>query len=130
MFESLVMCLALNVYFEARNEPIAGQVAVAQVVMNRVKSSRYPNDVCRVVYDKSSRGCQFSWYCDGLSDRPYDEASWKNALLIASAVLAGSGHKELQYVTHYHATYVRPYWIKGMRQILKINNHIFYIEVI
>lgn len=119
-----LMCLALNVYFEARNQPLAGQVAVAQVTMNRVRSSRYPDDVCEVVYDHK----QFSWYWDGKSDMPRDNEAWETAQLVASAVLAGSGHKELEGVTHYHAVYVQPYWSKYMARVVVIGDHVFYKE--
>lgn len=119
-----LMCLALNVYFEARNQSVAGQVAVAQVTMNRVHSDKFPNDVCEVVYDHK----QFSWYWDGKSDMPRDNEAWEQAQIIASAVLAGSGHVELEGVTHYHAVYVMPYWAKTMARVVVIDDHIFYKE--
>ena len=84
IIEIALACLSLNVYFEARNQPVAGQVAVAQVTMNRVADPRYPDTVCEVVYDHK----QFSWYWDGKSDRPVEEEAWEQAQLIASAVLA------------------------------------------
>ena len=79
MIEAALMCLALNVYFEARNDTMVGQYAVAQVVINRVQSSKFPNDVCSVVKQSRNDGtCQFSWYCDGKSDRPREPVhlSW------------------------------------------------------
>ena len=119
-----LMCLALNVYFEARNQPVAGQLAVAQVTMNRVHSDKYPNDVCEVVYDHK----QFSWYWDGKSDMPRDPVAWEQAQLVASAALDGSGHADLEGVTHYHAVYVSPFWVDSMTRVAKIGDHIFYRE--
>jgi len=123
IISTALACMALNVYFEARDQPIAGQVAVAQVTMNRVADPRYPDTVCEVVYDHK----QFSWYWDGKSDRPREEEAWEQAQLIASAVMAGSGHSELQGVTHYHAIWVNPYWNKKMTLVAMIGSHVFYI---
>ena len=117
-------CLALNVYWEARNQAISGQLAVAQVTMNRVRDLRYPNDICEVVYDHR----QFSWYWDGLSDSPKEPRAWENALLVASAAIHGSGHTELDRVTHYHAIYSQPYWKDYMTLVTTIGDHLFYIE--
>jgi N-acetylmuramoyl-L-alanine amidase len=124
MIEIATMCLALNVYFEARDQSLAGQVAVAQVTMNRVASPKYPDDVCSVVYDHK----QFSWYWDGKSDIPRDEKAWERAQMVAKGVLAGSGHADLMDVriTHYHAAYVQPYWAPTMQLVAQIGDHIFY----
>lgn len=124
MIDLAVMCLAMNVYWEARNQSLAGQVAVAQVTMERVKSSKYPNDVCSVVHQQD----QFSWYWDGESDVPKEEKAWEVAQIVAQGVLAGSGHGDLKGVTHYHALYVKPYWAKYMTAILEIEDHIFYVN--
>lgn len=127
IIEIALACLSLNVYFEARDQPIAGQVAVAQVTMNRVADPRYPDTVCEVVYERD----QFSWYWDGKSDYPTEERAWEQAQLVASAVLAGSVHSELEGVTHYHAVYVQPYWSRAeeMNYITQIADHRFYYEV-
>lgn len=117
-------CLALNVYWEARNQALSGQLAVAQVTMNRVRDPRYPDDICEVVYDHR----QFSWYWDGLSDSPKEAHAWENALLVASAAIHGSGHVELDRVTHYHAVYSQPYWRGSMTMVTTIGDHVFYIE--
>jgi spore germination cell wall hydrolase CwlJ-like protein len=124
MIELAVMCLSMNIYWEARDQPIAGQVAVAQVTMNRVASSKYPDDVCSVVYDHK----QFSWYWDGKSDVPREEKAWQRAQMVAQGVIAGSGHSDLMSVdvTHYHAVTVKPYWIQEMQLIAQIQDHIFY----
>lgn len=117
-------CLALNIYWEARNQSIAGQLAVAQVTLNRVRDPRYSDSVCEVVYEHK----QFSWYWDGKSDVPRESKAWLKANLIASAALDGSGHVELQGVTHYHAAYSQPYWKDYMVKVTKIDDHIFYVE--
>ncbi len=124
MIELAVMCLAMNVYWEARNQSLAGQVAVAQVTINRVLSEEYPNDVCSVVHQYK----QFSWYWDGKSDVPREEEAWNRAQMVAIGVLGGSGHGDLDGVLHYHALYIKPYWAKNMVMITKIDDHIFYIE--
>jgi spore germination cell wall hydrolase CwlJ-like protein len=119
-----IACLAMNVYFEARDQSIAGQVAVAQVTMNRVASPDYPNDVCSVVQQHK----QFSWFWDGKSDVPQESMAWKRAQMVAEGVMNGSGHAELMDVniTHYHAAYVSPYWSKKMQLVAQIGDHIFY----
>ena len=86
MISMALICLSLNVYWEARNQPVAGQLAVAQVTMNRVHDRRFPNNVCEVVYDHK----QFTWYCDGKSDIPKEEKAWQTAMLVASAAMDGS----------------------------------------
>lgn len=120
--ELALMCLSLNVYWEARNQPLAGQLAVAQVTMNRVHDPRWPDNVCEVVYDHK----QFSWYWDGKSDIPKEEKAWELAMLVASAAMDGSGHAELEGVTHYHAVYVQPYWKDSMARVAQIGDHVFY----
>lgn len=117
-------CLSLNVYWEARNQSIAGQIAVAQVAINRARDPRFPDDICQVVYEHK----QFSWYWDGKSDTPRDSRAWEASRLVASAALAGSGHAELQGVTHYHAVYSQPYWRSYMTQVTTIGDHIFYSD--
>ncbi len=125
MIELALMCLSMNVYWEARDQSLAGQVAVAQVTMNRVASPEYPNDVCSVVHQLK----QFSWYWDGKSDVPREEEAWHRAQMVAAGVLAGSGHVELEGVLNYHAVYVSPYWSKEMQLIAQIGDHIFYDSV-
>ena len=124
MIELALMCMAMNVFHEARDQSLAGQVAVAQITMNRVASRRYPDTVCGVVNQHK----QFSWYWDGKSDVPQDSAAWDRAQMVAMGVLAGSGHVGLKddKITHYHADYVNPYWTKGMQLVAQIDNHVFY----
>lgn len=124
MIELVVMCLAMNVYWEARDQSLAGQVAVAQITMNRVENISYPDDVCGVVHQLN----QFSWQWDGKSDVPQEAAAWQRAQMVARGVLGGSGHADLWDVniTHYHAAYVKPYWINSMQLVAQIDDHIFY----
>jgi spore germination cell wall hydrolase CwlJ-like protein len=129
MLSSILTCLALNVYHEARDEPLVGQYAVAHVVLNRVQSDKYPDDVCSVVkqgYVKGRRDCQFSWYCDGKSDVPREERAWLKSQLIAAQVLYGEMPDISDGSTHYHATYVHPPWAKHLDKMGQIGSHIFY----
>ncbi len=123
-------CLAQAIYFEARGEPANGQLAVAQVVMNRVASQYYPNSVCDVVYQNQHRRnrCQFSFACDGRPERINDRHSWDRAAAISRGVLSGETMSEAvgTRATHYHANYVRPRWIRDMIKIRQIGVHIFY----
>ncbi|MCW5694576.1 MAG: cell wall hydrolase [Pseudolabrys sp.] len=122
-------CLANAVYFESRSEPIRGQMAVAQVVMNRVFSDFYPNDVCGVVYQNSHRrlACQFTFACDGKSKAIHDRHSWAVANRIARQTLDGQIYlPEVGKSTHYHAAYVRPIWAREMRKLARFGLHSFY----
>ena len=122
-------CLAEAVYFEARSEPWAGQVAVAQVVLNRVKNPKYPGTICGVVYQNKKRRnrCQFSFACDGVRDRIRDKNSWRKAQNIAREVIAGKHWLDkVADSTHYHASYVRPRWAPRMTRKGKIGQHIFF----
>ena len=122
-------CLANAVYFESRSEPVRGQMAVAQVVMNRVFSPFYPKDVCSVVYQNASRrlACQFTFACDGKSKAIHDRGSWARAVRIAKQTLDGKlWVPEVAKSTHYHAMYVRPNWIHEMRRYFKTGLHLFY----
>ena len=133
--ESLI-CLALNVYHEAKNQSFMGQVAVAQVVMNRVKDERYPNTVCDVVKQAQTykykptipikNKCQFSWYCDGKSDKPEEPKAWRDAMHVANGVYNGHIGDFVEGATHYHAYYVNPSWAKVKKYVLRIDDHIFY----
>lgn len=122
-------CLAEAVYFEARSESAAGQAAVAQVVLNRVKSGLYPTSICGVVYQNRHRymACQFSFACEGKSLRITDNESWRSATRVASEVLEGRTYlAEVGSSTHYHADYVRPRWAKRLKKMDVIGRHIFY----
>lgn len=122
-------CLAAGIYFEARGEPVAGQAAVAQVILNRVRNPNYPNTVCGVVYQNKTwrNRCQFSFACDGIRDRIASPAYWKTAQEVGQAVTAGViWFPEIGSSTHYHATYVNPRWARTMKRMKKIGRHIFY----
>jgi hypothetical protein len=122
-------CLANAVYFESRSEPVRGQIAVAQVVMNRVFSGYYPGDVCGVVYQNAHRhlACQFTFACDGIPDIVTDQDAWSRAQRIARETLDGKlWLPEIAKSTHYHASYVYPYWVRAMKKNAKIGLHNFY----
>ncbi|MGI9511814.1 MAG: cell wall hydrolase [Anderseniella sp.] len=122
-------CLARAIYFEARSEPEAGQIAVANVILNRVKSKHYPNTICGVVYDGAHRlnSCQFSFACDGKQDAPRGPKEWSKAKKLASRAMAGDAYvRVVSTATHYHADYVNPSWSGSMKRLIKIGRHIFY----
>jgi spore germination cell wall hydrolase CwlJ-like protein len=123
-------CLARAVYFEARSESALGQMAVAKVVLNRVKAPRFPKTICGVVYQGSNRrnSCQFSFACDGLPDDVRQPASWAQAKHIAQRAIKGDSAVEAQLggALNYHADYVKPKWAKSMGRAIKIGRHIFY----
>ena len=119
-------CLANAVYFEARGESVRGQIAVAQVVMNRVFSPFYPNDVCGVVYQNAGRhlACQFTFACDGIPDIVNEPDAWERAKRIARDMLDGKlWMPEVAKSTHYHAYWVHPDWVNEMKKIYKLGVH-------
>jgi|SRR5690554_812692 spore germination cell wall hydrolase CwlJ-like protein len=122
-------CLSTAIYFEARGESYRGQVAVAQVVLNRVKDHRYPDTICGVVFQNQNRrnSCQFSFACDGIPETITDRKSWEQAEDIASRFTDGQLYlTEVADATHYHATYVRPAWAPRMNKVTQIGLHVFY----
>jgi spore germination cell wall hydrolase CwlJ-like protein len=143
-------CLAMNTYFEAKSEPIAGQYATADVVLNRVNDARYPNTICEVVlqgptreswktkqhadlpddqrkYNPVRNMCQFSWYCDGKADKVRDGDAWRKAQEIAYRIVTeGKFRGVTEGATHYHATYVSPDWAPQLDLVGRIGTHIFY----
>ena len=146
-------CMAQNIYFEANNQSKTGMIAVAQVTMNRVRDSRFPDTVCEVVFEGPIREswktrqdpgladedrifypiknrCQFSWYCDGKADVipfPENNISWRKAQDVALEVMAFDRYGGIvEGATHYHADYVNPDWNKTITLVTKIDNHIFY----
>ena len=142
--EKQLDCLALNVYHESRSERVEGQIAVAQVTLNRVAHNEWPSTICEVVYQglryqdgqMKRNKCQFSWYCDGKSDRiPSTQMhNFENAQDIAYAMLLEYELRQTRWLgitegaTHYHATYVVPNWVhdRGMKRKKQIGKHIFY----
>ncbi len=128
-----IQCLALNIYFEARGEPDAGRLAVGHVVMNRVSDGRYPGKVCAVVRqggEKVRNRCQFSWWCDGRSDRPRDRRAWKQSKAIATRIYWGLSEDMTEGALWYHAVYVRPAWRKILVPARTIGRHIFYRDAV
>ncbi|MEM8771560.1 MAG: cell wall hydrolase [Pseudomonadota bacterium] len=121
-------CLAQAIYYEARSEPRIGQLAVADVVLNRVSSRLYPSTICGVVFQGSERrtGCQFSFTCDGSMDTRLNQRKWKASQELAGAVLAGLRAPVSRQATHYHANYVDPYWAPRMTPTATIGAHKFY----
>ena len=128
-------CLAQNIYYEARGSNLADQAAVADVVLNRVKDSRYPNTVCGVVKQGRQYAsgqmirnqCQFSWYCDGKSDYPRDKEAWTKAQQTAYMMIYYQDYRGItEGSTHYHADYVAPAWVRDMQLVGRIGDHIFY----
>ncbi len=131
VFSEARHCLAQAIYFEARSEPIAGWEAVADVVINRTLDRRYPSTICGVVFqgEYNRHSCQFSFACDGLSDRARNRKLWKKALEIAGTKLVESRERShTANATHYHADYVTPYWSEKMVRLTKIGRHIFYTD--
>lgn len=135
------VCLAQNVFFESRDQSTLGQVAVAWVTLNRMTASQFPMTICEVVKQghKDADGnmirnkCQFSWYCDGKSDRiPSNviaQHAWEDAQLVADVVLldwARARMSPVENATFYHAEYVSPYWADSFTEVVSIGDHIFY----
>jgi hypothetical protein len=122
-------CLAEAVYFEARGEAVRGQIAVAQVVLNRAFSGKYPETVCGVVYQNKNRhfACQFTFACDNIPDVVREPDMWDRAKKIAKAMLDGKlWLPEVDHSTHYHAYWVRPSWVSEMKKMYKFGVHTFY----
>ena len=121
--------MAQAVYFEARGESYRGQVAVAQVVINRLHHRLYPSTICGVVFQNQHmrNACQFSFACDGIPERVNDPKAWKQAQEIARGAVSGQLYvKEVGQATHYHATYVYPDWAPRMKKVTRIGLHVFY----
>lgn len=121
-------CLAQAIYYEARSESRIGRLAVADVVLNRASSPIYPDTICEVVFQGSERrtGCQFSFTCDGSMKARLNERQWREAEMLAGAVLAGIRKPVSRYATHYHADYVSPPWADTLTPTAVIGTHKFY----
>lgn len=121
-------CLTAAIYYEAASEPDGGQRAVAQVVLNRVAHSSYPNTVCGVVYQGSERrtGCQFSFTCDGSLARVPNRLFWERARNVAVAALSGYVYTPVGLATHYHTFAVHPYWSDKLINVANIGAHRFF----
>ena len=124
-----INCMAQAIYFEARGEPYRGQIAVGQVVMNRLHHPIYPKDICQVVFQNQQmrNACQFSFACDGIPETVTEPKPWAQAEEIARGVITGAMYlPEVGKATHYHATYVYPDWAPRLKRVAKIDHHIFY----
>lgn len=146
--ESATTCMAKNMYHEAKSQSLAGQLAVGLVVLNRVKSKNWPNDVCKVIYqgpvreswktkkDPSLKShereyypirhrCQFSWYCDGFRDSIKEPTVYAKIYKYANKLIGNQIFDFTNGSTHYHATYVSPDW-SNLKVVTVIDDHIFY----
>jgi len=135
-FTVTIGCLAQNIYFEARDQPTIGQMAVAEVVMNRVHSPLFPDTVCEVIHEGPTykwkqelpikHRCQFSWYCDGKSDTPKDQRAWNKSIAIAEEVYYSYGLSIniVDGAIFYHSIDVDPNW--NREYVVQIEDHIFY----
>ena len=129
-----IKCLADNIYFEAKNEPIEGKLAVAEVTLNRVEHPEYPKTVCGVVWQQSKdrrtgrRVAQFSWTLDGKPDVPKSKETYEEIYALAEEVLLYGMDSAIvgPEALFYHATYVKPRWSRHMVKVMRIGNHIFY----
>ena len=135
-------CMAKNIFFESATQSTAGKLAVANVVMNRVKSNKWPNTICEVIeqgphyYSENSKEwipkrdrCQFSWYCDGRSDVPKEGRYWRDSQKVANYVISKSNNMLdiTDGATHYHADYIEgPRWTHSKKNTTTIDEHIFY----
>lgn len=120
-------CLAEAIYFEARGEPLQGQAAVAEVILNRVDDRRYPDTLCGVTRQgQESRVCQFSFACDGRPERMTERRPRERAQKLASVMMSGGARAITKGATHFHATYVRPGWSQRMTRTASIGRHVFY----
>ena len=134
-------CMALNIYHEARGSSLADQAATADVVLNRMYDTRYPDTICDVVHQGTVKPswkdetvmvpvrnkCQFSWWCDGRDDTPRDTDRWVSAQTLAYQIVVEGKYRGItEGSTHYHATYVNPRWSSDLQLVGRIGAHIFY----
>jgi len=120
-------CMALALYWEARGEGYRGMEAVGWTVLNRVHSPLFPATPCDVVFEGGERpGCQFSWYCDGLSDRPTDPASWRHAMIVAGNLLTRPSADPTGGALFFHATSIAVPWRRPRIRTAQVGGHIFY----
>jgi len=121
-------CLAEALYFEARGESLKGQFAVAEVILNRVDSPRFPNSVCGVINQGTGRkyACQFTYTCDGLPEHISEPAAWDRVAKVAKAMLSGAPRALTNGATFYHTHAVRPSWSRKFTKTASIGDHFFY----
>lgn len=122
-----LFCLALILYHEARGEPRVGQLAVAEVVLNRVQDERYPDTICEVMEQKHNQICHFSFWCDDISDTPQDKDLFKEMREVAwSMFYSFPDLRIVDGATHYHHIDVSPRWAWTLTPVARIDNHVFY----
>ena len=121
-------CLAEALYFEARGEPIEGQLAVGEVILNRVEDTRYPSSICKVINQGTGRrfACQFTYTCDGKLETVNERRPYEVALKIAKILMTTHDRRLTRGSTHYHSNYVNPKWSKKFERVAKFGRHIFY----
>ena len=122
-------CLAQALYYEARGEGRIGEQAVAEVVFHRMNAGNFGHSICAVVYEGAGHpGCQFSFTCNGDLDRPREDSAWRKSEQLAAQILTGEVllHNTTGGATHYHATWVSPFWAPALKRTAQIGNHIFY----
>lgn len=132
-------CLALGLYHEARGEPVIGQYAVGATILNRVRSTAYPNTICDVVFQNQhlKNRCQFSFACDGISDRPRNKSSYVKMLRLAGHILNNgiareakfmgqTFHSDIGSMTHYHRYDVSPSWSRKLKHVSQLGAHVFF----
>lgn len=120
-------CLALSMYWEARSEGREGMTAVGWVVLNRVRSGDFPDTPCGVVYQGGERPpCQFSWWCDGKSDRPRDRESWSEALELAATLLSDPPRDPTRGALYFHSTAIDTPWKRRRERTARILGHVYY----
>ena len=132
--EEETVCLSEALYFEARSESFIAQLAVGNVIYNRVKSSKFPNTFCEVVHqaNKTRQGklikhkCQFSYYCDGKEEKIYNKESYKTVTSVSHLIIEGVSIESLRDALYYHAVYVTPYWVKDKMYLGNLGLHKFY----
>jgi spore germination cell wall hydrolase CwlJ-like protein len=140
MLETTLLCLALNIYHEARSEPVKGQIAVAQVTLNRVNHQNYPNGVCEVVTQRK----QFSWTNDKIkavkhqgkfvgyqlkpNAIPKENKAWLRSISVAKFVMSGKAQDFSNGAIFYHTKQVKPYWNKDKQLVAVLGNHLFYSQ--
>ncbi len=121
-------CLSEALYFEARGEQIEGQIAVADVIINRKNSSQFPSTICGVVSEGAHKrhACQFSYNCDGKLELIYDKKTYRRIVKLSSMILNGAFSNVTNGATFFHASEVSPNWSKKFQKTKKIGRHIFY----
>ena len=127
-----ISCLAEALYFEARGEPIKGQLAVGEVILNRVEDTRYPSSICKVINQGTGRrfACQFTYTCDGKLETVHERKPYEMALKIAKILMTTHDRRLTRGSTHYHSNYVNPKWSKKFERVAKFGRHIFYRQPI